>query len=238
MFSKKDIDSFILREASKYLFEEEQFDLASLEKNIEDVNSNLKNAQNDLKNKLKELTTQKNMVSSIQGSGTKASLQKKQATLGVQIKEEEIEQAKAAISALESQLSQLESQKNTFQEKEKEVVEEEIVSQVKNIQSPQKVEPTQKTQITQKVQPVQKANTLKANEDKGKKKDVLVRFDTKTNSPFVVKFTDRGFLVGDTRLSFEIIEKAISKQFSLTLKNGLVLTPVKMQKILKYKNRY
>lgn len=232
MFSKKNIDSFILREASKYLFEEEQFDLVSLEKNIEDVNSNLKNAQNDLKNKLKELTTQKNMVSSIQGSGTKASLQKKQATLGVQIKEEEIEQAKAAISALESQLSQLESQKNTFQEKEKEVVEEEVVSQVKNVQSPQKSKPTQK------VQPAQKINTLNTAEDKEKKKDILVRFDTKTNSPFVVKFTDRGFLVGDTRLSFEIIEKAISKQFSLTLKNGLVLTPVKMQKILKYKNRY
>ena len=59
-------------------------------------------------------------------------------------------------------------------------------------------------------------------------------FLNKTNSPFLVKFTDRGFLVGDTRLSFGLIEKAISKQFSLTLKNGLILTPVKMQKILKY----
>jgi hypothetical protein len=71
-----------------------------------------------------------------------------------------------------------------------------------------------------------------------KKKDLIVRFDKNTTSPFTVKFTDRGFMVGNTRMSFETIERAISKEFSITLKTGLILTPVKMQKILKYKNRY
>ena len=70
------------------------------------------------------------------------------------------------------------------------------------------------------------------------KKDLIVRFDKNTTSPFTVKFTDRGFVVGDTRISFETIERAISKEFSITLKTGLILTPVKMQKILKYKSRY
>lgn len=76
------------------------------------------------------------------------------------------------------------------------------------------------------------------NEPKESKKDVIVRFDTNTTTPFTVRFSRRGFIVGNTRISFEMIEKAISKQFSITLKTGLVLTPVKMQKILKYKNRY
>ena len=73
---------------------------------------------------------------------------------------------------------------------------------------------------------------------KPQKKDLIVRFDKNTTSPFTVKFTDRGFVVGNTRISFETIERAISKEFSITLKTGLILTPVKMQKILKYKSRY
>lgn len=71
------------------------------------------------------------------------------------------------------------------------------------------------------------------------KKTVIVNFDKSTQQPFQVKFTERGFLIGDTRLSFEILEVAISKEFNIVLNNGtgLVLDSVRMQKILKYKDR-
>ena len=71
-------------------------------------------------------------------------------------------------------------------------------------------------------------------------KIVKVNFDTKTAQPFQVEFSERGFLIGDTRLSFEVIETALSKNFTITLENGagLVLDAIKMQKILKYKDRF
>ena len=52
---------------------------------------------------------------------------------------------------------------------------------------------------------------------------------------FEVEFSERGFLVGDTRLSFEYLEDTLSKSITLTLKNGRVLDPISQQKILKYK---
>ncbi len=73
-----------------------------------------------------------------------------------------------------------------------------------------------------------------------KKKPVLkVNFDSKTPNPYQVEFTERGFLIGSTRLSFEVIETALSKNFTITLDNGngLVLDAIKMQKILKYKDK-
>lgn len=71
-------------------------------------------------------------------------------------------------------------------------------------------------------------------------KILKVNFDTKTAQPFQVEFSERGFLIGDTRLSFEVIETALSKNFTITLENGagLVLDAIKMQKILKYKDRF
>lgn len=71
------------------------------------------------------------------------------------------------------------------------------------------------------------------------KKTLVVNFDKTSEQPFQVKFTERGFLIGDTRLSFEILEVAISKEFNIVLNNGtgLVLDAVRMQKILKYKDR-
>lgn len=71
-------------------------------------------------------------------------------------------------------------------------------------------------------------------------KTVIVKFDTKTQQPFEVKFTERGFLIDDTRLSFEALEHALSKNYNIHLKagNGLALDPIKMQKILKYKGRF
>jgi hypothetical protein len=71
-----------------------------------------------------------------------------------------------------------------------------------------------------------------------KKKPVRVQFDKGTENPFVAEFSERGFLIDGTRLSFETIEDALSKEYTLTLGNGTgrLLDAVKMQKILKYKD--
>lgn len=71
-------------------------------------------------------------------------------------------------------------------------------------------------------------------------KPVKVLFDKSTGSPFEVIFSERGFEVEGTRMSFEELETAISKEYIITLGNGkgLVLDAVKMQKILKYKDRF
>lgn len=72
-----------------------------------------------------------------------------------------------------------------------------------------------------------------------KKKPVKVIFDKSSSAPWEVIFSERGFLVGDTRLSFEEIKNALSKNYQITLDagNGLVLDGVKMQSILKYEDR-
>lgn len=72
------------------------------------------------------------------------------------------------------------------------------------------------------------------------KKPTKVIFDKSTGNPFEVVFSERGFLIDDTRMSFEELETAISKEYNVVLKNGsgLTLDAVKMQKILKYKNVY
>jgi hypothetical protein len=74
-----------------------------------------------------------------------------------------------------------------------------------------------------------------------KKKVVYnVAFDTKGKQPFNVKFSERGFDINGTRLSFELLETAISKNFSIVLDagQGLTLDSVRMQKILRYKDRF
>lgn len=74
-----------------------------------------------------------------------------------------------------------------------------------------------------------------------KKKIVYnVAFDVKGKQPFNVKFSERGFDINGTRLSFELLETAASKNFSITLEGGkgLVLDAVRMQKILRYKDRF
>lgn len=73
-----------------------------------------------------------------------------------------------------------------------------------------------------------------------KNKVTLVKFDQNTDQPFEVKFSKRGFSVDGTRLSFELLDQALSKNFSITLNGGtgLVLTPVRMQKIMKYRDLY
>lgn len=72
-----------------------------------------------------------------------------------------------------------------------------------------------------------------------KKKPVKVVFDKSSSAPWEVIFSERGFLVGDTRLSFEEIKNALSKNYQIVLDGGkgIVLDGVKMQSILKYEDR-
>lgn len=211
MFSKKDIDSFILKEASIYLGEDAKIDtVSSIEDAIVLAKETLQKTQESLKNLTEKLKTDKQVQTSAVGADYK-----KMADAQVKITQDQLDLTKELVSSSEKSLSDLESQKQQAIEDEKNA----SLTEQESVDSNKAEAPIQKP------------------EAEPKKKDMIVRFDTKSNSPFLVKFTDRGFLVGDTRLSFSLIQKAISKQFSLTLKNGLILTPVKMQKILKYKNR-
>ena len=73
-----------------------------------------------------------------------------------------------------------------------------------------------------------------------KRKATKVIFDKSTGAPFEVIFSERGFSIEGTRISFEELETAISKDYNITLQSGkgLQLDAVKMQKILKYKEIY
>lgn len=73
-----------------------------------------------------------------------------------------------------------------------------------------------------------------------KTKPTIVKFESSSEHPFQVEFSERGFKINGTRLSFELLEYALSKELTLTLNNGngLVLDAVRMQKILKYKNQF
>jgi len=72
------------------------------------------------------------------------------------------------------------------------------------------------------------------------KKKARVIFDKDTDNPYSVTFSERGFDVDGTRLNFDLLKYAISKDFHIKLSGGegLELTPVKMQKILKYEDRF
>jgi hypothetical protein len=90
--------------------------------------------------------------------------------------------------------------------------------------------------LAEKIEQVVNA-TAEAQVDR--KKPVKVVFDKSSSAPWEVIFSERGFLVGDTRLSFEEIKNALSKNYQIVLEggNGLVLDGVKMQSILKYEYR-
>lgn len=212
MFTKRDIDSFILKEASLYLSEEAKVDnVATLEDAIELAKDTLEKTTESIKNLTEKLKMDKQVQTSASGADYK-----KMADAQVKITQDQLDLTRELESSAKQRVVDLENQKIQAEKSAAESLEE------------------QETELNS----VNKKATTPVKEiSKPQKKDLIVRFDTKTNFPFIVKFTDRGFLVGDTRLSFDLIERAIAKQFSLTLKNGLVLTPVKMQKILKYKNR-
>jgi hypothetical protein len=66
----------------------------------------------------------------------------------------------------------------------------------------------------------------------------MVRFNKGLENEYTVTFSERGFLIGNTRLSFEELENATSKEYTITLKDGTVIDAVKMQQILKYKELF
>lgn len=73
-----------------------------------------------------------------------------------------------------------------------------------------------------------------------KKKPVKVVFDKSSPKAWEVVFSERGFLIDDTRLSFEEIKNALSKGYNIVLNGGegVVLDAVKMQSIMKYENLF
>jgi len=74
-----------------------------------------------------------------------------------------------------------------------------------------------------------------------KPKEVVVTFDkSRSNAAFNVSYSERGFEINGTRLSFEFIETALAKEINIVLDkgNGIILDSIKMEKILKYKDLY
>lgn len=71
-------------------------------------------------------------------------------------------------------------------------------------------------------------------------KSTVVHFNKGTSNEFKAVFSERGFSINETRMSFETIENALSKGFIITLANGQgpVLDAVTMQKIMKYEGLY
>jgi len=86
-------------------------------------------------------------------------------------------------------------------------------------------QPTPEAPLAQAVAPIQKDPKM-------------VRFNGGTEAEYQVLFSERGFMMDDTRMSFEEIHNALSKEYIITLKGGTVLDAVKMQQILKYKEMF
>ena len=74
-----------------------------------------------------------------------------------------------------------------------------------------------------------------APENTRKTKTVVFDKSLGPEKSFQVEFSERGFSVGDTRLSFEYLEDSMNKNITLTLSDGTVIDSIKGQKILKYK---
>ena len=228
MVTKKQLDYFILKESFKVfkdiIKEEEGTDFFATDSIAQDeaiVQAEKRLIQK--KNDIKEIDIRKKMH---QSSISKMIDPTDRAIETLQAKkfEERLKVAKEELNDLTSKIEDLKKAKSNSEKlnKSKEKTEKQMSVQ-------------QGSEIGEALTPLGKSVGTKP---KPKKRELVVRFDTNTAAPFTVKFTSRGFVVGNTRLSFELVEKAISKQFSITLKTGLILTPVKMQKLLKYKNRY
>lgn len=69
-------------------------------------------------------------------------------------------------------------------------------------------------------------------------KPKMIRFNKGLENEFTALFSQRGFSIGDTRMSFEEIEMALSKEYTIILKDGTVLDAVKMQQIMKYEDLF
>jgi hypothetical protein len=69
-------------------------------------------------------------------------------------------------------------------------------------------------------------------------KPKMVRFNKGLDNEFTAVFSQRGFSIGDTRMSFEEIGMALSKEYTIVLKDGTTLDAVKMQQIMKYEDLF
>jgi len=234
MISKKNIDLFILREAFNVLKEDLSQDLQDIEERYSQQEEQYQEEIENLTTKIAISKAQKLAASNSTNAPNITSAQKNYFTSNFKQHDINIKTYNEMKKKLEDKISEMKKEKS------------EEIKRAQEIDSKQKSEINTSMNISENLKinqpnPVKKVQPnadLNQNvEKKQKTKDLIVRFDTNTTTPFTVKFTKRGFVVGNTRMSFELIEQAINKRFSVTLKNGLILTPVKMQKILKYKNR-
>lgn len=217
IISKNQLDSFIndeLRKIMKEEFGEDSFEEQTkefIEKRIERLDKDI-----EVEKASVSKATDSNLRSSIQHKINYLKNQKADAEEELDHAEEEIRKNK-----IEQKKREMEADK-ARKESEREERESVLQGLEELIEKP----------VTKNPSDVLKQKPVK------KKKETIVKFDSKTKNPFNVSFSERGFLVGDTRLSFELLEMALSKGFNITLKNGLVLDQVKMQKILKYKDKF
>jgi hypothetical protein len=113
------------------------------------------------------------------------------------------------------------------------------IQKKKDLQKNQEANLKKQQDIMSKSKAAAKEKEVNLEEKFVPKKTLKVIFDKSTGKPWEVSFTDRGFQIGETRLSFENIENAIDKNFNIVLDagNGLVLDQNKLNKILKYKGK-
>lgn len=161
-----------------------------------------------------------------------------------------------SIKSLKEDIKSLENKKNEFNKLlsvKKDIADRNFIS-LKMKENNNKIN-DKKNQIKNKEEQIKKTKEKMASVNKEKtetklespleekfipKKAAKVVFDKSTGNPWEVMFTDRGFEIGKTRLSFENVEEAINKNFNIVLDagNGLVLDQNKLNKIMKYKGRF
>ncbi len=237
MIKKNQIDNFILKEAFKYLFEEESSDdVESLEDTIEQLKVRQKQNLEDIKT-----YTEKKRDADKNKGALSDDTDKKIADLESKKYKERLKVANEDKKTLEDSLKKNEELKSQSLKSKSQISSQVQENKINEAVQANPIQKIKQSTVTAQQNPVASkvSNFATPSQQKPavKKKDLIVRFDTNTANPFTVKFTNRGFLIGNTRLSFELLDKAVSKNFSITLENGFVLTPIKMQKVLKYKDR-
>ncbi len=238
MFSKKEIDLFILREAFNFLKEDVNQELKDIEERYSEKEKKYKEEIDSLNTKISISKTQKDASNKSANAPKITSAQKQYYTTNAAQHDKNVKSYNEMKKGLEQKLVDMKNEKSEdirkVNEKASEQKSEVNISVNENINTPNQPKVQQQSQVAPQPKVQQQSQVAPQPE---KSKDLIVRFDTNTPTPFTVKFTKRGFVVGGTRMSFDLIEQAINKRFSITLKSGLILTPVKMQKILKYKER-
>ena len=161
MFTKRDIDSFILKEASLYLSEDDAKvdNVATLEDAIELAKDTLEKTTESIKNLTEKLKMDKQVQTSASGADYK-----KMADAQVKITQDQLDLTRELESSAKQRVIDLENQKITAEKS----AAESLTEQEKELNV-----------VSKKV-----ANPVKEM-PKAPKKDLIVRFDTKTNFPFI-----------------------------------------------------